>query len=210
MNKEIWKDIINYEGIYQISNSGKVKSLLNNNLILHNNTDLKGYIYVNLYKNKKGTAFRVHRLVAIAFILNPENKPQVNHKDGVKSNNYDWNLEWNTQSENIKHAFKNGLNHISDEQKELHSKLMKGNNYGVKNKGKKYNGGLIGKYWDNSKPVNQLDLQTNKIIKTYKSATLAAKEVGLAGYSTINAVCRGKRLSSKGFGWEYAEEKRNK
>lgn len=122
---EQWKDIEDYEGLYQISNYGRVKSLerilpckiKNSNfrnkktIIKRNRYDKDGYCKITLFKNgqKNGKSFFVHRLVAKAFILNPENKPVVNHIDGIKNNNKYINLEWNTVKENTIHAIKNGL-----------------------------------------------------------------------------------------------------
>jgi len=99
MVKEIWKDIKGYEGFYQVSNLGKIKSLPRNNTIkqskiLKNGYSRKGYCIVNLSKNNKVKSYRVHRLVAQAFIPNPNNYPDVNHKDENKLNNSVDNLEW--------------------------------------------------------------------------------------------------------------------
>ena len=79
------------------------------NIILKTNKNKKGYLYVVLSKNGKSKIVRIHRLVAQTFIPNLQNKPQVNHIDGIKSNNVVSNLEWCTNSENQKHAFKLGL-----------------------------------------------------------------------------------------------------
>ena len=116
---EIWKDIEGYEGLYQVSNLGRVKSIygwcgnrfVKRTKILKLKINNKGYTKVYLYKNKKSKMFFVHRLVAMAFVPNPNNLPQVNHKDGNKLNNSIGNLEWCTCSENIKHAYKTGLKH---------------------------------------------------------------------------------------------------
>jgi hypothetical protein len=88
--------------------------------------DKQGYQRVGLYVgNYKSKTIKVHRLVAEAFIDNPNNKTDVNHIDGNKSNNKKTNLEWATRSENIKHAFKNGLSKISDNQKNRFIQMTK-------------------------------------------------------------------------------------
>ena len=105
--QEIWKDIHDYEGLYQVSNMGNVKSLSPNlkhrkgkpnELIMHKTMSSTGYMHVQLYKNHKAITKLVHILVATAFIDNPENKPEVNHIDGNKRNNAIENLEWVTLS----------------------------------------------------------------------------------------------------------------
>lgn len=120
MNQEIWKDVKGYEGIYQVSNKGRIKSLertinYGNRLYHKKETfmkqvlDKRGYPCVKLNKDNcvKGISF--HRIVAQTFIPNPNNKPQVNHKDGNKLNNCVENLEWVTCLENVNHAFEIGL-----------------------------------------------------------------------------------------------------
>ena len=101
---EIWKDVPGYEGVYKISNLGRVLSLKwagkhgahPDGLIRKQRTDNCGYKYVNLCNHCKHKRMSVHRLVAMAFIPNPDNLPQVNHKDEVRDNNHVDNLEWCT------------------------------------------------------------------------------------------------------------------
>lgn len=108
---EIWKAIKGYEGLYQVSNLGRVLSNGRKCVtrIMKAQRNTKGYYYVNLFKYGKRTPVLIHRLVAETFIPNIENKGTVNHIDGNKLNNSVNNLEWNTCSENIKHAYANGL-----------------------------------------------------------------------------------------------------
>ena len=99
---EIWHDIEGYEGLYQISNKGRVKSLYKGSeRILRPGIDGSGYMFVCLCYDNVRKYFKLHRLIAQAFIPNPENKPQVNHLDECKINNTLENLEWTTAKENI-------------------------------------------------------------------------------------------------------------
>lgn len=121
MEKEIWKDVFGYEGLYKVSPNGEVKSLdiyqtlcdgrkrLRKGRILKAFLDSDGYYVVNLSKYNIVTMKKNHRLVGEAFIPNPENKATINHKDGIKTNNNVTNLEWNTSLENTQHAKKLGL-----------------------------------------------------------------------------------------------------
>ena len=114
---EVWKDIQGYEGLYQISNKGKVKSLSRligscwrKESILSNNRLTKdGYVRISLCKNSVAKENRLHALVAKHFIINDSNKETVNHIDGKKLNNAVYNLEWSTREENMQHAYKLGL-----------------------------------------------------------------------------------------------------
>lgn len=116
--EEEWKPIKGYEGIYEVSNMGRVKSLhRSQGRILKQYTQDNGYVKVNLSKNGTHNTKRVHRLVATAFIPNPHNKPEVNHIDGNKENNNVDNLEWCTREYNVRHAFHNGLMKKNTQQK---------------------------------------------------------------------------------------------
>jgi len=103
---EVWKDVVGYEGIYQVSDLGRVKSFTKkyNGKFLKENTEFKGYKTVTFYKNLKRKTFKIHRLVAIAFIDNYEELPQVNHKDENKGNNTLENLEWCDNQYNIDYS----------------------------------------------------------------------------------------------------------
>ena len=110
--EEVWRDIEGFEGRYQVSNLGRVLSLMTN----HGKPQRKikaqyarKYAAVNLSIKDQNYTKDIHRLVAVAFVPNPDNKPMVNHIDGVKLNNNASNLEWSTCSENHKHAYASGL-----------------------------------------------------------------------------------------------------
>jgi hypothetical protein len=118
---EIYKDILGYEGLYQVSNFGNVKSVKRtveikinikrtiNECILKPIKDSYGYLSVDLSKNRLAKRIKIHRLVALAFIPNYKNKPIINHINGIKTDNITKNLEWCTYSENTIHSYKIGL-----------------------------------------------------------------------------------------------------
>lgn len=110
MENEEWKDIKGYEGLYKVSNLGRVYSLYKNK-VMKTRISTNGYIVINLYKDGKFVTHRVHRLVALNFIDKRETDEVliVNHEDGDKSNNQVGNLKWVTYSENKKHAIEMGL-----------------------------------------------------------------------------------------------------
>ena len=113
MIEEIWKPIEWTEGGYEVSNLGRVRSMKQYYgviaRIMPATTQKKGYKAVMFHINGKAKCAKVHRLVAEAFIPNPDNLPEVNHKDGNKGNNHVSNLEWCTRSHNVKHSYDTGL-----------------------------------------------------------------------------------------------------
>lgn len=186
MKEEIWKDIEGYEGYYQVSNTGRVKSMcrrvncarggsrLMAEKILKPTIDRNGYLYVKLYIATEKKMFFVHRLVAKAFISNIENYNIVNHKDECPSNNNVDNLEWCTAKYNF--------NYGTSKERMIQSQL---NNPKA------------------SKPVVQKDLNGN-IIKIYPSAKEAHRQTGIHA-SNISA-CRNKYKEHKtagGFIWDF-------
>lgn len=129
MEEEIWKDIKGYEGLYQISSFGRVKSLervTSQNKFLSEklkiaSLSVQGYFKVTLCKNGKCIQLYIHKLVAENFLDNPENKLQANHIDGIKINNHISNLEWVSPLENMTHARNLGLLNIKGENNHFHS-----------------------------------------------------------------------------------------
>lgn len=182
MEKEIWKAVKGYEGTYEVSNLGNVKSLnrifVNNGAVqkikgktLHLCTAKNGYIIVNLAKI---TSY-VHRLVCTAFIGEIPFKQTVNHKDGVKANNKVNNLEIMTYSENHKHAFD-----------VLHRKPSC---MGLINTG-------------SSKPVKRQELN-GTTVEVFKSARDASRILGVS-HKAISACCNGKRKYLNGYTWGFS------
>ncbi len=189
---ELWKDVIGYEGYYQISNKGNVRSLDRfdgvhdrRGTVIIPNLKRNGYLQVGLRKHRTRKWVGVHRLVAIHFIENPNNKPQVNHIDGNKQNNTVENLEWVTAKENQNHAVKIGL-------RDNMPKGEKHSNYG--------------KCRENSqsaKPVIRRDLKTGET-KLYK-AKILAKDDGF-DVTSISKCCHGKLKTHKGYEWYFAKD----
>lgn len=106
---ENWKPIKGYEGLYEISDTGKVKSLAKGIVLSLNRLTKCGYRKASLSKDGKAKENRIHRLVALHFIPNTDDKETVNHKDGNKLNNHVDNLEWSTRTEQVVHSYQLGL-----------------------------------------------------------------------------------------------------
>ena len=123
---EVWKDIPGYEGLYQVSNWGRVKSFPKSNhfgIILKNKISIKGYLNVYLYLNGKKSGFQVHRLVAQAFIPNPNNYPLVMHLNDIRDDNYYKNLQFGTDKMNNDDKEKKGRGNQPKGEKHYFSKL---------------------------------------------------------------------------------------
>lgn len=143
---EIWKDIVGFEGIYKISNTGRVVSLPKTKIECgrKSGNELKekigraGYIYVALRKDKKQNNYLIHRLIAKAFIPNTNNKPCINHINSIRTDNRIENLEWCTYSENNSHAHKVGGQGKYVGEKHSQSKLTKLQVEEIRAKYKKY------------------------------------------------------------------------
>ena len=181
-----WKDIIGYENEYQINQFGEIRTLKDSpklkkyNVLKPQINKRNGYVYQMLYKNGKEKLLRVHRLVAMAFLPNPNNLPQVNHKDGNKQNNSVDNLEWCEQSYNMKHAFKTGLEKPSEKQKAAVRKT-------------------------NEKKRKRVVRTMGDEKIEYESATVAARKNNV-GISTICRYCNKKRMPKDGASWQYIED----
>lgn len=178
--QEIWKDVKGYEGLYQVSNLGRVKNKIRNKCLKPNKTTW-GYYGVALYKNGISKRFQVHRLVAIAFIDNLMDKKEVNHKDGNKLNNCVENLEWCTRSENMKHSFTMGLEKPP-----------------MKNK--------TGRLNSRSKAVIQMDLENNYLRKFESMGEVARYLKNKSADRTVSKCCNGLRKTAYGFIWRFENE----
>ena len=177
---EQWKDIPGYEGLYQVSTLGRIKG---NRGIKSLRIDKGGYLTVWLCKCSAQKNYKAHRLVAIAFIPNPENKATVNHIDGNKQNNCVENLEWATHSENINHANRTGLRTVTDAQREAARMTGK-------------------KTCDNNRPRKAVFCIKDGLKHEFKSAHDGARFV-VGDASPIIQCCKGKKKTYKGYEWGY-------
>lgn len=183
---ECWRWIPGYEGLYQVSTRGRVRSVdrwetyANGAKHFYKGqilklTRLNGYLYVNLSRNDKRRLFRVNRLVAMAWIDNPESKPEVNHLDELKDNNDVYNLEWCTSKENINYGT------------------------GIKRRATSQLNGSC------SKPVQAINPSTGEVVLEFPSA-MEAERNGF-GQGAISCCCLGKKRykTHKGFIWRFKE-----
>lgn len=181
---ESWKPIFQYEDCYLISDFGRIKSLKHNK-IMKPAVSFWKYLTVNLRKNQKLQGYLIHRLVAIAFIENIENKLEINHKDGFKNNNHISNLEWVSRSENCKHGYNIGL---------IKMPTSKGD---------------IGILHPRSKPVAQIMPQTKEIIAVYGGTKEAERILGIdSGSIRSVALLRPHHNTFKGFIWRYIDREK--
>lgn len=233
MENEVWKDIPDYEGLYQVSNLGRIKSLNFNKTgiekIMKPRTGNRYYM-IALWKNGIRKDYLLHRIVAKTFIPNPENKPFINHKDencfNNSINNLMWcthkeNMNWGTRNERISKANKgkvipknirekisksNKGKKISDEQKEYLRKIRTGIKLTEEHK-KKISVSNKGK---TAKKVNQYDLDGNFIkqwdciLDFYKSINKTKNN------SSVSSCCKGKLKTAYGYKWKYADEELQK
>ena len=196
---EVWKDIAGYEGLYQVSNLGRVKSLprelkrftdrkcLAKERILTAHPNSKGYLRIQLKKDGKTEQRFLHRLVAEAFIPNPSNKGEVNHIDNAPTNNKAENLEWTTHKENMEWSSKCGR---YDHLKEQRSK------YGKMNISKARK--CV------ERKVCLID-ENGNVIKEYSTLTDACKDYGLDGGGVCRC-CQGKQKTCGGYRWRYYDK----
>lgn len=189
---EVWKDIEGFEGLYEVSSLGRIKTLHyyggNQTRILKLQSDKNGYLTVGLHKGGVTYQKKVHRLVAIAFIPNPENLPQVNHKDEDKENNCVENLEWCTSKYNVNYG-----NHS------LHAAQAQ--------MGKRHTVEHIMKIRANapgSKAVLMINPGDMSIVAEYVSGSEAARQIrGTA--TNVAYACRNQGTKYKGYFWRYKD-----
>lgn len=231
--QEIWKDVKGYEGLYQVSNFGRVRSIRNNKeKVLKLCANNKGYFCINLCKNKTIKRFLVHRLVAKAFINNPEDKPFVNHLDCNPSNNQASNLEYCTQKENIQYCIILGRNYtrkvyqfnLTGEFLREYKSITEANkitNISIAhisqccNKQRNKAGNYQWSFKENIKTIKKCKRKTRakriiqildkNIINKFDSITRAQRETKILKTSIVNCL-KGRTKSAGGYIWKYEEE----
>ena len=185
--EEIWKDIEGYEGLYQVSNFGNVKSMNYRNLGYEKNlvpkVSNKGRLWVELAKNGEKKPLQISRLVAKAFVDNPNNYPVVNHLDENPMNNNVENLEWCTLSHNVRFSLGKHPERI---RKSIQNRAKKNPHGGCRMKMR----------------INQYDID-GKYIRTWENSVTIFRETGMSDWS-ISECCRGNRKTAYGFRWQYA------
>ena len=169
-----FKPISGYSDAYAVNNAGDVYSKLSNR-VLAPGLGAKGYLTVSLL----GKTFKVHRLVATAFIANTACKPSVNHMDGIKTNNAQCNLEWVTASENLAHRYRvlGQVTHFKGRSGALHAQ---------------------------SKPVQGVCVKTGQTVH-FAGASDAARKLGGVHYTAISAVANGRGRTAYGYSWTWAK-----
>lgn len=177
-----WKKIPGFGDKYSVSNDGSIKNDCTGK-ILKNKVMHDGYLRVHLSNQNHAAYFMVHRLVAEAFIPNPDNLPVVNHIDGNKSNPSVNNLEWVTFSDNSKHAYRTGLAHISEKCKQAAGRVAAEN--GAKT---------------TRKAVCKINADGEKTI--YRGVREAEKANGIPRQNIIRA-CKNNKYTAGGYKWEY-------
>lgn len=224
--EEIWKEIEGYEGEYEVSNLGNVRSLNYRRSgklkLLKQYTDKKGYEYVRLSKNGKGKIYKVHRLVAMAFIPNPDNLPIVNHIDECKNNNMVSNLEWCTVAYNNTYGTarkrasekmrgeKSPLygKHLSEEHKKKMSESHKGKTLSEEHK-KNISESLKGKNNPNAKAILMYDKEGN-FIRRFECARDTNEYFGKkSAYTNVSRCLRSEGQTAYGFIFKYEDKENN-
>jgi len=195
LDGEFWKDVAGHEGEYQVSNLGRVKSL-SRRVNTWNGYKILPTIIMSQRQRNNYLACKncnVHRLVALAFIPNPENKPHVNHKNGIKTDNDVDNLEWVTCSENITHAWKTNI--CNDEtRKKMSSKAS-------------LHTGMNNSCWRGYINICSLDCELLKQVDTLKDAETWIRDntkYQSADKGNISLVCNGKLSKMYGYKFSYS------
>lgn len=199
VREEIWKDVKGYEGLYQVSNLGRLRSLdryvrhkkigstrlLKGKIMSPTISKSTGYLVTILYRKGKGSQVTVHRLVAETFLPNPTEKPEVNHINGIRDDDRAENLEWVNRSENQLHAYRVLNRKCKVPKKEQRQQYLD----------------------ESSKKVIQYEIQI--IVKEkarYNSIREAERQTGIV-HTSISKCCRHKQEKAGGYIWRYGNDK---